>query len=322
MSRQVPDTLVKAAYTGVAASGIGGKTCHVIANLSLRISQVTSKETITKLRRFWRGKRYLIIDEYSMIGKSFMARMSRNISMGMDENASPFRDHSFGGLNVILFGDLHQFPPVAVKRGEPLYKPIDSVQDTMDSQIGRRIYDEFTTVVVLQKQNRVTDTAWKELLSRLRVGEITDHDVKIVKSLVLTPQSMTSKDMVDNDWSEACLVTPRHSVRQYWNDAALRQLCMRSGQPILVCIAEDTVTTKKKSDLGTIVHNEGDHTDRQQKTPPVKIEIAVGMKVMVTENLETDLDVTNGARGEIVGVVLHPDEPPLPDESVTSSSIY
>ena len=30
---------------------------------------------------------------------------------------------------------------------------------------------------------------------------------------------------------------------------------------------------------------------------------------MVTQNVETDLDITNGARGTIVGITLHPDEP-------------
>ena len=43
---------------------------------------------------------------------------------------------------------------------------------------------------------------------------------------------------------------------------------------------------------------------------PDMIELLVGMKVMVTQNVETDLDITNGARGKIVDIVLHPDEPP------------
>ena len=30
---------------------------------------------------------------------------------------------------------------------------------------------------------------------------------------------------------------------------------------------------------------------------------------MVTNNIETDLDITNGARGEIIDIILHPDEP-------------
>jgi hypothetical protein len=35
------------------------------------------------------------------------------------------------------------------------------------------------------------------------------------------------------------------------------------------------------------------------------------MKVMVTDNIETDLNITNGARGEIVDIVLHPDDPSI-----------
>ena len=42
------------------------------------------------------------------------------------------------------------------------------------------------------------------------------------------------------------------------------------------------------------------------------------MKVMVTSNVEMDLDVANGARGEIVDTALHPDEPPLSDEPIVT----
>jgi len=44
--------------------------------------------------------------------------------------------------------------------------------------------------------------------------------------------------------------------------------------------------------------------------------MAKGMKVMVTTNVETDLDVTNGTCGEIVDIILHPDEPPVGDGPV------
>ena len=35
-----------------------------------------------------------------------------------------------------------------------------------------------------------------------------------------------------------------------------------------------------------------------------RIESAIEMKVMVTFNIETDLDIANGARGEIIKIVL------------------
>ena len=50
---------------------------------------------------------------------------------------------------------------------------------------------------------------------------------------------------------------------------------------------------------------------RGGKDLPHRDELAVGMKVMVTDNVETDLDITNGACGEIVGIVLHLDEAPI-----------
>jgi hypothetical protein len=49
---------------------------------------------------------------------------------------------------------------------------------------------------------------------------------------------------------------------------------------------------------------------------PDVIELAVGMKVMVTQNVETDLDITNSARGKIVDIILHLDKPPVGNEPV------
>jgi len=44
--------------------------------------------------------------------------------------------------------------------------------------------------------------------------------------------------------------------------------------------------------------------------------MAIGMKVMVTENMETDLDMANGSRGVIVNIILDADEPPVPNDPV------
>jgi len=57
---------------------------------------------------------------------------------------------------------------------------------------------------------------------------------------------------------------------------------------------------------------------RRDKGLPELIHIAIGMNVMVTNNLQTDLDITNGARGVITDVILNPDEPPLDDGSVVT----
>ena len=88
-----------------------------------------------------------------------------------------------------------------------------------------------------------------------------------------------------------------------------------------MCTAQDTIQGRPLT-LYEKYCLESHHIDRkgkrstQAKDLPRTVEFAIGMKVMVTENIEIDLDLTNGARGEIVDIVLHPDEPPIGDEPV------
>lgn len=56
-------------------------------------------------------------------------------------------DHPFGGVNVILVGDFHQFLPVATKASAPLFWPCQVEKDTHEELVGRRIYEQFDVVV-------------------------------------------------------------------------------------------------------------------------------------------------------------------------------
>ena len=144
--------LIKSAYTGVAASLINGKTTHTLASLSMGRDGALSDESKAKLQQMWQHKQYLIIDEYLMIGKTHLAHLSHNISIGKEGSNLQHPGYSFGGVNVILCGDLYQFPPVAQPLSESLYHPINMATDSIDHQLGWAIYEEFKTVVILKEQ--------------------------------------------------------------------------------------------------------------------------------------------------------------------------
>ena len=78
---------------------------------------------------------------------------------------------------------------------------------------------------------------------------------------------------------------------------------------IFHCKAEDTIKGQpfplQPSDLVWLCEVQ----EKAKKMKKELINITVGMKVMVTQNVETDLDITNGAQGTIVGTTLHPDKP-------------
>ena len=311
--------LLKAAYTGVAASLIDGKTTHVIGMISTS-GRPMSDETKAKLQLFWKYFIYLVIDEISMISKSFLAVLSRHISIGKEKGDS---SDSLGGINVIFCSDFHQFPPVTCVVSEALYHPAKAT-DSVDSQIGHAIYEEFNTVVILRDQLRVTDGVWHDFLTHLRYGHVQEHHLSMLRAQIVKNPACKPTDFSSKPWNDAPLVTPRHAVRTQWNEAAIRKHCQETEGRLFICPAEDriknwrlTLAERYGVAARNTAHGSGKKRKRKNDLPDV-VELAIGMKVMVTENVETDLDVTNGAGGEIVGMVLHPDEPLYGDESVVT----
>ena len=67
---------------------------------------------------------------------------------------------SFGGINVIICGDFHQFLPVAALTYEALYYPANIQKDSTDVLLGHAIYEEFVTVVILKEQIHCIDPVW------------------------------------------------------------------------------------------------------------------------------------------------------------------
>lgn len=339
----VSHMLMKAAYTGVAASLVDRKTTHIVGSLSLGSKDDVSDAAKKKLQELWRNTRYLIIDKYSMIPKSFLAALSHNISIGMEGSQGFRRGMSFGELNVILCGDLHQFPPVACRKQEPLYYPI-STDDPTALQVGRKIYEEFSTTVILREQMRVTDHVWRDFLDHLRHGRVEPRHLRMLRTLLLKRQTPGSPlthppypnsspdphqapvetidlsvDFSTEPWVDTSLITPCHAVRTRWNQAATQRWCTDSKTHLFVCPSHDTIkgsplTLEECYVLASLPKG----GRKRDKGLLESIHLAIGMKVMVTNNLQTDLDITNGARSVIADIILSPDEPPLEGGSVVT----
>lgn len=311
--RQAEDLLQKAAYTGIAASLIDGKTTHVIGGINVNGHPLSARKQ-KALSEFWRPKKYLIIDEFSMLAKELFAALERNISAARAGQGQ--EDEPFGGLNVILCGDPHQFPPVSRRASSALYYPPDTIpHESNDARTGRMLFEMFRTVFLLKEQVRVVDPVWLDFLRHLRQGTVREEDVRMLKGLVLTDSECPLTDFTVPPWDSASLVTPRHAVREAWNDAALRKHCQKQKKQVFICPAEDTIQGRSLSPQERIAASLQCKCRKKEhrRHLPDQVRIAVGMKVMVTLNLATDLDVANGARGEITKIVLHPQEPPITD---------
>ncbi|QRV90748.1 Helitron helicase-like domain at N-terminus [Ceratobasidium sp. AG-Ba] len=303
--------LIKSAYTGIAASLIDGNTLHTLCRLmSLDRNNQLSQKALDELRRIWKDVEYLIIDEISMVSRDKLAKIDL-VLQAAKECSLPF-----GGIHVILAGDFHQFPPVVSAANAPLYWPNDFSEDSQDTQLdidGRNTYLKFRTVVLLQEQIRTTDNTWHQVLQHARHGSCTPEDLATIRGLIMASDSseMGTATVDDPSWQDAVLVTPRHGVRIQWNHMAVRRHCARHGHQLFVSPAEDkiggralTVEEKYTSAKKAAERKADKATGRENGALPDTVELAIGMEVMVTYNVETELDVANGARGTIVEIIL------------------
>ncbi len=260
----------------------------------------------------WRPKTHFIVDEISMVSKSMLATIERRLSVARSGTQATNTSEAFGGLNVIFFGNFHQFPPVA---GTALYTRRYAGEEE-NCAFGGMIYEQFSTVVILTEQVRVTDPVWREILGRVRHGACTREQLRFLHSMVLSHPDCPKTDLASPPWCDAVLITPRHGVRIRWNTMALEQHAFRSGQRVFVSVAEDTIKGQSLTLRQRLAVHEKPGNGRSSRSGgkqdraglPLNVELAVGMKVMVTFNVNTDLDLTNGARGSVHDIIFHADE--------------
>ena len=131
----------------------------------------------------------------------------------------------------------------------------------------------------------------------------------MLRSLVLTHEECPPTDFSSAPWRDALLVTPRHAVRMKWNLMCAKARTQAHGQTLINCPAMDTVqgrklTLEERFAVAAKPKTGRGKNRRERAGLADEVDIAIGMEVMVTFNVSTDLDVANGARGHIVDIVL------------------
>ncbi|KAJ3573731.1 hypothetical protein NP233_g2235 [Leucocoprinus birnbaumii] len=303
--------LSRTATSGVAATLIDGETLHSWLKVGIKgetgnewMAAADKKKHQIRVKKI--ANRYLlIIDECSML----TLRMLMSVSQLADYIRSKVREGEesigipFGRLDVMLFGDFHQFPPIRVS-GVGLYEQPRIERDIL----GRNVYHQFQDVITLREQMRVRDPEWLDMLQHLRRGACTARHLELIHSITLTKPQCQIPDFKTHPWDKVVLITSRCQVRDIWNIEALAQHCRTRGVRHFVASAEDTVGKKPPS-----IQDRVDIAKYEPKKLALsaRVHLAEGMRVIVGVNIATEADIANGTRGTIVEIRLDPREPPL-----------
>lgn len=106
--------LIVGAFTGVAALNVGGQTLHSLFNMPTGFIDVSEIRVSNRIATLIRHIDTVVIDEISMVRADMMEAINVLLQQAKG-NKLPF-----GGIQMVMFGDPYQLPPVADK-GEHEY---------------------------------------------------------------------------------------------------------------------------------------------------------------------------------------------------------
>lgn len=168
---RLDDEVVVLAPTGVAALNVDGMTIHRFFGMrpGTTLDEVRSDAFTPRNVKTMKSLRRLVIDEVSMVRADMFDAIETLLRRFGPEPGTPF-----GGVQLVMFGDLYQLPPVT--QGQEA----DYLRDTYTT-------DKFFSADCLQSGDfeiveltevfRQRDPAFVQVLNAIRDGSVTDADL-------------------------------------------------------------------------------------------------------------------------------------------------
>lgn len=159
--------IVVCAPTGVAALGVGGQTIHSLFRLPTGVVADHNIEQNRELKKMLSSIDTLVIDEVSMVNADLMDAIDRSLRQARAKPHDPF-----GGVQVIMFGDPYQLPPVPPR-------DLDERAYFEDHYRSRWFFDALVwqgvelSIIELTEIHRQRDDRFKYLLNAVRHGQVT-----------------------------------------------------------------------------------------------------------------------------------------------------
>jgi GTPase SAR1 family protein len=217
--------IIVLAPTGIAAVSIGGSTIHSFFRFP---PNLITKKDIKKI--FGKGDMFkeidtIMIDEVSMVRADVMDGIDQSLRINRGKKNEPF-----GGVQMILFGDLYQLPPVV---HDPELVRFFSENYTGPYFFNAKVFEQddfdgrmkFGKEEVLEKIEMTTiyrqkDLVFIELLNKIRNGKVTQKDLELLNTRVFPDMD----EVYNNADDPIVILTPINNKASSINNIKLSTL--------------------------------------------------------------------------------------------------
>jgi ATP-dependent DNA helicase PIF1 len=284
-------TIAVTALTGAAAALVSGLTLHKWGGIGLATG--SSEEIYQNMRKYgktgpWRDLDILIIDEISMMGAELFNKLNK-IAQLIRRNGL-----FFGGIQVVLCGDFCQLKPVSETNAVKFCFESSEWQKHLASE-----------TYYLDKVMRQTDPVFQDLLSSIRVGNITPEQRAILDERIITDDHEADLIVEMSDGTRQTIIAttlyPKKMDVDRTNKLELNRLIASGSQPV-VFKSIDNAVTKNPSTTVPAKPSQIEVLEKCCSALP-EITLAIGAQVMLVKNLDMKRGLVNGSRGIVVEFV-------------------
>ena len=267
------------APTGKSAYNINGLTLHNAFHVQPNRggSPTLSFDVLNTLRMKYRNLSIVMIDEISMVGNEMFLLNIESRLKKMKENKQ-----TFGGVSVIVIGDLLQLKPVI---GSWVFDDLKKGISSLAPNLWKELFCMHELTEIMRQKD---DLDFAQLLNRLREDNLTENDLCVL-------HSRTVKSSDPNYPSTATHLFATYASVDTFNEKVIKGL---KTQKVTVkafdVVLGDFSSAVKKTIISTLPANPSNTANLS-----VEVELAVDMKYDFTVNVDVTDGLVNGASCEV-----------------------
>ena len=184
------------ASTGIAAALINGRTLHSLFALFTKDDEIKSGLTLSDIQgQAISQMKYLFIDEVTMLSKKVFDAIDKKLNYLMIEKYGSERYSPFGGLKLILTGDMAQVPAVI----RLCYNDLEEAKNMFTSLSLFNLNSfQFHILNINQRQN-IEEEDFMYLLNEVRDHEngskLSEKSLTLLKSILI--EGGMTKETID-----------------------------------------------------------------------------------------------------------------------------